>query len=120
LLRAHGVADRCRIEGGDAFVAVPPGADVYVVSRVLFNWSDDDATRLLQTVRRAMSPRARLYIIENVIGEEGLGRFAANNLHLFMFPTRTITPNDNCATSAKRPDCRSSSYTRRQAARCSR
>jgi hypothetical protein len=84
LLRAQGVEDRCRIEGGDAFVAVPPGADVYLVSRVLFNWSDDEATRLLQSVRGAMSARSRLYIIENVVGDEGLGRFAANNLHLFV------------------------------------
>jgi SAM-dependent methyltransferase len=82
LLRAAGVEDRCRIQGGDAFASVPAGGDVYVVSRVLFNWSDDDAVRLLRSVRRAMSPRARLYIIENLVPDDRLGNFAANNLGL--------------------------------------
>jgi SAM-dependent methyltransferase len=82
LLAAAGVADRCRIQGGDAFTSVPGDGDVYIVSRVLFNWSDLDAVRLLRSVRLAMPPGARLYIIENLAPDDRLGVFAANSLRL--------------------------------------
>ena len=43
---------------GDFFDAVPPGADAYLLSRVIHDWDDADARRILTTCREAM-PAAR-------------------------------------------------------------
>lgn len=64
MLEDAGVADRCEIVGGDFFGRVPQGADLYVLKAVLGGWSDQDTERILQTVRAAMGPDARLLVIE--------------------------------------------------------
>ena len=46
-LAAEGVADRCQFVSGDFFADVPAGADAYLLSRVLHDWTDDDARRVL-------------------------------------------------------------------------
>jgi hypothetical protein len=52
--------------GGDMFAEVPSGGDAYLISRVLFNWDDQHARMLLQNCRRAMTPRAKLLVIDVV------------------------------------------------------
>jgi hypothetical protein len=37
---AHGLTDRCRFVGGDAFETVPAGGDAYVFSNFLVSWGD--------------------------------------------------------------------------------
>jgi SAM-dependent methyltransferase len=68
-LRDAGVADRCEILTGSAFDAVPPGGDVYVMSRILHDWPDDKAHRLLANCRRAMSKDGVLLLLEGVLPE---------------------------------------------------
>ncbi|QVJ03417.1 methyltransferase [Nocardiopsis eucommiae] len=63
LLRDAGVDDRCSVVGGSFFEGVPEGADVYVMARVMQNWSDRDAVRILANVRAAMSAGSRLLIV---------------------------------------------------------
>jgi len=60
------LGDRCSFVAGSFFDAVPP-ADAYVLSQILHDWSDEDATRILQTIRAAAPPHARLLIAESVI-----------------------------------------------------
>lgn len=50
--------------GGDFFVAVPEGGDVYLLKNVLHNWDDPRAAAILASRRRATSPGARLLVIE--------------------------------------------------------
>lgn len=66
LLERCGVAARCRIEAGDFFVRVPPGADLYLLKSVLHNWDDESCRRILARCVDAMPPRARLLVIERV------------------------------------------------------
>ena len=66
LLEASGVADRCRIVGGDFFKEVPEG-DAFVLKSITHDWNDDDAVAILKTVARAARPGARLLLIEAVI-----------------------------------------------------
>ncbi|MBL8554928.1 MAG: hypothetical protein JNL41_11670 [Phenylobacterium sp.] len=66
----EGLAGRCEAVGGDAFDAVPGGGDVYVLSAVLHDWPPEAALRLLQSVRRAMTPAARLVLVERVLAEQ--------------------------------------------------
>ena len=67
VMDAAGVADRCRIEAGDFFAAVPAGGDVYILSWILHDWDDARAADILIQCRRAMASRARLLVVERVI-----------------------------------------------------
>lgn len=66
LLAQAGVAARCEVIGGDAFVAVPSGGDVYLLSRVLLNWDDQRCVQLLRSIRRAMATHSRLLVVDAV------------------------------------------------------
>jgi hypothetical protein len=65
----HGLADRCEAVGGDAFVAVPPGADAYVLKGVIHDWEDDEAIAILRTCRAAMRDDSKLLLIDRVLPE---------------------------------------------------
>jgi hypothetical protein len=66
-LRAAGVADRCTIESGDFFVAVPAGCDGYLLANVLHDWDDDRSVAILRNCRRAMHGNGRVLIVERMI-----------------------------------------------------
>jgi O-methyltransferase domain len=64
-LDAAGVAQRCRIVPGSFLVdPIPTGGDVYVLKRILYSWSDEEATGILRRVRAAMRPESRLLVLE--------------------------------------------------------
>ena len=52
---------------GSFFDQVPP-ADVHVLSTILHDWPDDDARRILETVRAAAAPAGRLVLVEAIVG----------------------------------------------------
>jgi len=66
-IAAAGVGDRCAFVAGSFFEEVPVGADAYVLSAILHDWSDERASAILRTCRAAMSPDARLFLVEAVI-----------------------------------------------------
>ncbi|HTC51834.1 MAG TPA: methyltransferase [Steroidobacteraceae bacterium] len=68
-LASRGVAERCEFIAGDFFSSVPSGADLYLLKTVIHDWPDDRAREILQCCRRAMSPGARLLIIERLMPE---------------------------------------------------
>jgi ubiquinone/menaquinone biosynthesis C-methylase UbiE len=67
VLAEAGVADRATAVGGDFFAAVPAGADAYLLSWILHDWDDDVAAKILSTVRRAIAPEGRLYVLDTVL-----------------------------------------------------
>lgn len=62
-----GVAERVETVAGDFFTEVPTGGDVYVLSWILHDWSDAEATAILSNVRRAMASGGRVVVIDTVI-----------------------------------------------------
>jgi hypothetical protein len=64
-----GLSDRCEAVGGDAFVAVPAGADAYVLKGVIHDWEDKEAIAILRTCRAAMSDGSKLLLIERILPE---------------------------------------------------
>ena len=60
------LGDRVDFAAGSFFESVPAG-DAYLLSGVLHDWGDDDATRILHTIRTAAPAHARLLINESVI-----------------------------------------------------
>jgi len=65
-LHQAGLGGRGAVMGGDFFEWVPPGADAYLLVRVIFNWPDGPATALLRRCREAMASGSRLMIIDQV------------------------------------------------------
>jgi SAM-dependent methyltransferase len=78
VLRAAGVADRATAVPGDFFDVVPAGADAYLLVRILHDWPDAEALRIVRNVRAAMRPDAVLVIVDSVVGppnEDPLAKF---------------------------------------------
>ncbi|MFG2298277.1 methyltransferase [Streptomyces sp. NPDC048603] len=73
---------RCRYQAGD-FADVPPGADVYVLSRVLHDWDDERCRSILRHCADAMPSDADLLIVERLLPEDGTPSLAtAWDLHM--------------------------------------
>jgi hypothetical protein len=78
VLRAAGVADRATAVPGDFFDVVPAGADAYLLVRILHDWPDAEALRIVRNVHAAMGPDATLVIVDSVLGppnEDPLAKF---------------------------------------------
>jgi len=65
------LAGRWETAVGDFFTAVPPGADIYLLKRILHDKTDTDSVRILRSCREAMSDGARLLIIDAVVPTDG-------------------------------------------------
>jgi hypothetical protein len=60
---AAGVADRATIEQRSFFDPLPAGADLYLLSKVLGDWGDDDAEAILRRCAEAAGERGRVVIV---------------------------------------------------------
>jgi alkyl hydroperoxide reductase subunit AhpC/ubiquinone/menaquinone biosynthesis C-methylase UbiE len=67
LIQSRGLTDRVTIEGGSFFERVPAGADAYMLSHVIHDWSEEQCLTILGHCRRAMNPGGRLLLIEMVL-----------------------------------------------------
>jgi hypothetical protein len=83
-LTAAGVGDRAECVANDFFSVVPSGADAYLLSRVIHDWDDEHAGRILETCRQAMRPDSRLLLVEAVLPERAHDRPAAIRMDLHM------------------------------------
>ncbi|MFF5209076.1 methyltransferase [Streptosporangium sp. NPDC000396] len=63
------IGDRCEVVSGDFRVSVPPGGDVYILSRVLANWPDETAVKILSNCRHAMGAGSTLLVFELLMPE---------------------------------------------------
>lgn len=61
------LSDRCVVEQGSFFDRVPEGGDVYLLAKVLHDWGDEDAVKILRRVWHSASSRTRLLVLESVI-----------------------------------------------------
>jgi hypothetical protein len=83
-MAAAGLAERCDCVAGDFFESLPAGADAYLLSRVIHDWDDADAGRILATCRAAMPPGARLLLVEAILPERAREQPAAIRMDLHM------------------------------------
>jgi O-methyltransferase domain/Dimerisation domain len=66
-LQAAGVLDRCDVVGGDMLQGVPGGADAYLIKRVLMDWGDEQAGRVLKNCAGAMPEAGKVLVVEMVM-----------------------------------------------------
>jgi SAM-dependent methyltransferase len=72
-IRGTELAARAELVAGDFFESLPAGGDLYILSRVLMDYDDDAAVRLLQNCHRAMRPGGRVLIVQLLMPEQGGG-----------------------------------------------
>jgi hypothetical protein len=79
-----GVAVRCAFAAGDFFTGVPAGGDLYLLSRVIHDWDDEAAIRILRSCRKAMSGDGVLVVSEAVLPRRARDLPAAIRMDLHM------------------------------------
>lgn len=52
--------------GGDMFASAPTGGDLYILKRIIHDWSDAEALQILRNCREAMSPHGKVLLIEAI------------------------------------------------------
>jgi ubiquinone/menaquinone biosynthesis C-methylase UbiE len=62
-----GLSRRMHLVEGDFFQTAPVGADAYLLRHIIHDWNDEQATRILHNIRKAIKRRGRLLIVETVI-----------------------------------------------------
>ena len=67
LLREAEIGDRCEVIGGDMLRSVPPGADGYLVKRVLRDWGDEQASTILRNCADGMAQGGKVLVVEMVL-----------------------------------------------------
>jgi hypothetical protein len=67
LIQSRGMADRIAFVPGNFFESVPAGCDLYMLSHIIHDWSEEQCLTILGNCHRAMAPGSRLLIIEMVL-----------------------------------------------------
>jgi hypothetical protein len=68
-LKAAGLSDRCTFSPGSFFAPLPSDGDVYVLSRILHDWNDNDARAILRCCAEAAGSAGRVLVIEQLVAE---------------------------------------------------
>jgi hypothetical protein len=70
-LARYGVAERCDCVSGNLFESVPQGKDAYLLKLILHGENDEAASTILTRCRDAMKPNGKIFVVENVVPENG-------------------------------------------------
>jgi SAM-dependent methyltransferase len=69
VFQAAGVANRVTAVGQSFFDALPAGADVYLLKKVLDNWPDREATAILSRCAQAARPGGRVVVLGAAVAD---------------------------------------------------
>lgn len=101
-IEASGLATRASVEVGNFLESVPSGADLFMVKNSLWNWSDEQCSRIMQNVREAATDKqAQFLIIEYVIDEDNAPWTTLYDLQILNMPggrARTVTEYESLLT----------------------
>jgi len=64
------LASRVHFVAGSFFEKLPP-ADVFIMRSILHDWNDETSVQILQTIRRAIKPGGKLFLIEHLLPPSG-------------------------------------------------
>jgi hypothetical protein len=67
LIAARCLSDRVTIEAGSFFDRIPDGGDIYLLSHIIHDWSEEECLTILRNCRQVMAASSRLLIIEMVL-----------------------------------------------------
>jgi hypothetical protein len=83
-LAGTGVAARCELVAGDMLDSVPSGGDAYLLSRVLHDFDDEAARRILSRCHDAMGAGGTLLVVDAILPERAQEGPAAIRMDLSM------------------------------------
>lgn len=66
---AGGPLPGCDLIVGNFLEDVTPGGDIYILKKVVHNWSEEEAITILRNCRRAMNEGGKVLIIETLVGQ---------------------------------------------------
>jgi len=77
--------NRCEIIGGEFFSAVPEGGDMYLLKRIIHDWDDERAVKILRNCHHAMKDEGGILVFETMVQDnydspEG----KVNDIHMMM------------------------------------
>ena len=78
------VAKRCGFIAGDLFLEWPVASNAVVLARVLHDWPDDAALRILRRAREVMTVGGALYVIEMALEESSSGSGGLLDLNMLV------------------------------------
>jgi hypothetical protein len=61
-----GLTGRWTCQAGDFFQNVPEGGDAYFLKQILHDWNDEDCLKILSSIRRAIAPSGKLFVIQHI------------------------------------------------------
>lgn len=64
---ASATDSRMSFEAGDFFEHIPPGADAYLLKRILHDWDDRRCLAILRRIADVMAPGGRVLVAETVV-----------------------------------------------------
>lgn len=80
------LADRCEVAEGSFFDPLPKAGDVYVLSKVLHDWGDDEAEAILRRCADAAGAGGRVLILEMLLtGQVNTQPFTYLDLHMLVY-----------------------------------
>ena len=62
-----GLLDRVELIAGDFFTSVPKNAGLYTLKRIIHDWDDARAVKVLQSCRDAMDEKSRVLVIDAIM-----------------------------------------------------
>ncbi len=96
---AAGVADRVTIVGQSFFDPLPPGADLYLLKKVLNDWPDRETEVILRRCAEAARPSGRIVVMGGV-SPDGAPRHVEIDMVVAGGRTNTVTEFRDLARSA--------------------
>lgn len=103
LVYASAAVERCEIVAGDFFKSIPPGGDAYLLKQVIHDWDDARCVAILRNCHKAMSPTAKLLIVERVMPDRAERGRAADS-YLLDLEMLVNTPGGRERTEAEFSD----------------
>jgi hypothetical protein len=85
-LARNGLADRCAVVPGSFFEPLPKDGDVYLLSKILHDWGDEEAAAILARCAEAAGPGGRVLILE-MVHDSGRNdpQFTYLDLHMLVY-----------------------------------
>jgi len=59
--------NRVRVLEGDMFESVPPGADAYIMKRIVHDWSDEQCGKILSSCRAGVIHGGKLLVVDSIV-----------------------------------------------------